>query len=291
MPINKQDFNCITSEKTLFKCSLFRYAIFLLLVFYFGFIIYSLLSNKINHNNFVLFILPSCFIVMAAIIVYNSVLDKNIIKIIAQMHGWKYVKKYYGEKYSSWDYIKDLKKLEIFGSLWGTDVGTLIIGKIANREFNLEYFPDSLREGTDKYLVIVAAPIKNFKRTILIKPKINFVVEKMGNLYKKTIETQGLFDVYTDNPETFQQDVSEEFVSELISYFKNIDKEITIFITHKGILCIKKIYDKESFPIEKVFQRFKIIFSAPEKYIKCQWAKYENFINLIEIINLLEPKK
>jgi hypothetical protein len=98
------------------------------------------------------------------------------------------------------------------------------------------------------------------------------------------MDTQGLFEIYTDNPQTLGQDLPQEFFTALIEYGKNIDKQVTILISPEGILCTK--------PASSIKDLFvPVLFTSIRNAFIREWAKYENFINLIEIINLLEPKK
>ena len=171
---------------------------------------------------------------------------------------------------------------------------SLFIGKFCGRKFNLDkatsrspYF--LLNEKGKRYYcsfegyILRTTPIKSIKSTILIRPKSSFA-KKIKELQKVEIDTQGLFEIYTDNPQTLGQDLPQEFFAALIDYGKNIDKSITILICPENILFVK--------PLSTLKYLFAPVLFIPfKKVLIREKQKYENFINLIEIINLLEPKK
>ncbi len=125
--------------------------------------------------------------------------------------------------------------------------------------------------------------IKEIKNTIVIKPK-KFTFSKIKNLQKIEMDTQGLFEIYTNSPQTLEQDLPQEFISALIDYAKNIDKKITLLITPLGVLAIKKHTSWTG-----IFSP--VIFRTIKTQVIKEWQKHENFINLLELFNLLEKEK
>ena len=200
---------------------------------------------------------------------------------------WKYIK----VEIISWSLYKWLDRRFVD---YSEKPISLFIGKFCGRKFNLDKATSSsplflLNEKGKRYYcsfegyILRTSPLKSIKNTILIRPKRSFA-KKIKNLQKVEIDTQGLFEIYTDNPQTLGQDLPQEFLSALIDYGKNIDKSITMLISPEGILCTKPTSSIKDFFAPVLF------ISLRNAFIR-EWAKYENFINLIEIINLLEPKK
>ena len=170
----------------------------------------------------------------------------------------------------------------------------LFMGKFCGKKFNLDKATSNsplflFNEKGKRYYcsfegyILRTPPLKNIKSTILIRPKSIFA-KKIKNLQKVEIDTQGLFEIYTDSPQIFKQDLSKEFIYSLIEYYRNIDKSITILICPENILFLKPLSTLKYLFAPVLFIPFKKVFIREKQ-------KYENFINLIEIINLLEPKK
>lgn len=230
---------------------------------------------------------------------------------------------YYIEKEPSWDIRNILNRTNLYGKIKAVERCPFFLGTIYNRLFRVDFceffnifsfsiprrnlglirplrnlFVDSKdgkiihvgylgwykRFGVKfKGFLLRMKPLKSIKSTILIRPQKTFA-KKIKNLQKIEIDTQGLFEIYTDNPQTLGQDLPQEFLSALIDYGKNIDKSITMLISPEGILCTKPASSIKDFFAPVLFTSIRNAFIR-------EWAKYENFINLIEIINLLEPKK
>lgn len=230
---------------------------------------------------------------------------------------------YYIEKEPSWDVRDILNKTNLYGKIKTIERVPFFLGTIYNRLFRVDFceffnifsfyiplrrralikplinvFADS-KEGKIihagylgqfkrfgvkfKGFLLRMKPIQNIKSIILIRPK-SFFAKKIKNLQKVEIDTQNLFEIYSDNPQTLGQDFPQEFFTAIIDYGKNIDESITMLISPEGIFCTKPASSIKDFFTPILF------ISLRNAFIR-EWAKYENFINLIEIINLLEPKK
>lgn len=197
------------------------------------------------------------------------------------------------EKGPAFDFFDIFKKFNVFGKITEAIKEAYYLGTSFNRFFRLDYVIlrniFSLRKGGIYYLlsfkgfILRTTPIEQIKSTILIRPKSTFA-KKIKNLQKVEINTQDLFEIYTDNPQTIQNDLPEKFISELIIYAKDIDKTITILITPEGILSAKPETEIKDFLSPVLF------ISLKNAFIK-EWAKYENFINFLDVINSLELQK
>lgn len=230
---------------------------------------------------------------------------------------------YYIEKEPSWDIRNVLNKTNLYGKIKAIERCPFFLGTIYNRLFRVDFceffnifsfaiprrnlalirplrelFVDS-KEGKIihvgylgwckrfgvkfKGFLLRMKPFKKIKSTILIRSKRSSA-PKINELQKIEMDTQGLFEIYTDNPQTLGQDLPQDFFAAMIDYGKNIDKSITILISPEGIFCTKPESSMSDFFAP-------ILFTSLRNAFIREWAKYENFINLIEIINLLEPKK
>lgn len=230
---------------------------------------------------------------------------------------------YYIEKEPSWDIRNILNKTNLYGKIKTIERSPFFLGTIYNRLFRVDFceffnifsfsilwrrlalirplrdlFVDSKdgkiihvgylgwfkRFGVKfKGFLLRMKPFKKIKSTILIRPKSSFA-KKIKELQKVEIDTQGLFEIYTDNPQTLGQDLPQEFFTALIEYGKNIDKQVTILISPEGILCTK--------PASSIKDLFTpVLFTSIRNAFIREWAKYENFINLLELFSLLEKEK
>jgi hypothetical protein len=193
---------------------------------------------------------------------------------------------YWKEKGPAWKFLDIIVKINLYGKISKVEQEPCYLGTYFNRLFRLDYayffniFSFYKKAGG---YILRTTPLKNIKSTILIRPT-SPGVKKIKELQKVEIDTQNLFEIYTDNPQTLEQDLPQDFFTALIDYGKNIDKSITILISPEGIFCTKMESSMSDFFAPILFTSLKNAFIR-------EWAKYENFINLIEIINLLEPKK
>ena len=184
----------------------------------------------------------------------------------------------------AFEFIEMLNKFNVFGTIKGLEREPYYLGTYFNRSFRLDFINllTTFSFYKKEYFILRTTPIEKIKSTILIRP--NTSANNIKNLQKAEINTQNLFEIYTDNPQNIQTDLPEDFISRLVAYGKDINKTITILITPKGILCTK--------PETKIKDFFApVLFRSLKNAFILEWAKYENFINLLEIINLLEPNK
>lgn len=241
---------------------------------------------------------------------YKFYLTNKTLEMIANEYKWEYVFSVHSFDHplsakESW-IAKKIQKHNLYGKIKDASFCEVLIGNACKRKFCLDRIflysndlnnlssnnidvkgasvlvpqtPKSFFEG----FILNTPAIKDFKNIILVKPK-KVSLHKIKDLQKVEIDTQKLFEIYTNNPQTLGQDLSQEFIFSLIDYAKNIDKKITLLITPLGVLAIKKHTSWTGILSPVIFRTIKT------QVIK-EWQKHENFINLIEIINLLEPKK
>lgn len=241
---------------------------------------------------------------------YKFYLTNKTLEMMGKEHKWEYVfsvRSFESPKSAKEGWIvKVLQKFNLYGKIKDASFCEVLIGNACKRKFCLDRIflysndlnnlssnnidvkgasvpvpqtPKSFFEG----FILNTPAIKDFKNIILVKPK-KVSLHKIKDLQKVEIDTQKLFEIYTNNPQTLGQDLSQEFIFSLIDYAKNIDKKITLLITPLGVLAIKKHTSWTGILSPVIFRTIKT------QVIK-EWQKHENFINLIEIINLLEPKK
>ena len=161
-------------------------------------------------------------------------------------------------------------------------------GKFYNRDFNLyeleaKHLLD--RRNRKGYLLVQTTPIPDFKNILLIKPHQNSLVRFFGHsnfLTKIEIDTQNLFDIYADKPQEAFNSLTSEFLSRLIYFGTRMKKPITFLITPRGALFFKK-------GTSACWCSF-FAFSSSEKQVVKECQKIEDFIGLLELINLLEKK-
>lgn len=106
----------------------------------------------------------------------------------------------------------------------------------------------------------------------------NFIRKK--SLKEVQIDTQNLFKIYTDNLQDIDKDISAKFLEQLCLYGKNVCKDLLILITPKHILFTKR------FPTLKG----SLFFFSIKTCILKQKQETEDFLKLLDIINLLEKK-
>lgn len=241
---------------------------------------------------------------------YKFYLTNKTLEMMGKEYKWEYlfsVHSFEEPKSAKGDWrIRELQEFAPYGNIPDASFCEVLKGNACKRDFCLDRiflyynYLDSLSSNNiDVKGVSVAVPqtpisffegfilqtsaIKDFRNVILINPK-KFSCRKIKNLQKAEIDTQGLFEIYTNSPQILGQDLPQEFISSLIEYYKNIDKKIMLLITPLGILATRKQTSWTG-----IFSP--VIFRTIKTQVIKEWQKYENFINLIEIINLLEPKK
>lgn len=241
---------------------------------------------------------------------YKFYLTNKTLEMMGKEHKWENVysaKSFESPKSAkeSW-IVKALQKFNHYGKIKDASFCGVFIGRVCKRDFCFDRFflysndlsnlgtqsiavrgtsvpvpqtPKSIFEG----FLLRTQAIKDFKNIILVKPK-KVSLHKIKELQKVEIDTQKLFEIYTNSPQTLGQDLPKEFFSALIEYGKNIDKKITLLITPLGIIAIKK---QTSWTGLFSF----VIFRSIRTQVIKEWQKYENFINLLELFNLLEKEK
>ena len=223
------------------------------------------------------------FVLFALYSVLYAILSKIIFKEIKQIHNWSKTKKKF-----TWGFKQDLEKFNIFGSRKKIRLYFELSGNFYNRDFNV-YELHAHKEFNGKnfkeYLLVQTTPIPDFKNILLIKPHQNSLVrffDHSNSLSKIEIDTQGLFDIYTDKPENISNLLTSEFLSKLVSFGTRMKKPITFLITPKSSLFFRK----GTSPCWCSF----FAFSSSQKQVIKEWQKIEDFIGVLDLFNLLEKK-
>ena len=227
--------------------------------------------------------LITLLILFAIYCVLYSIFSKSIFKEIKGIHNWSNTK-----KKISWGFKQNLENLNIFGSRRQVYLYFNLSGNFYNRDFNLyelQVHKEFNSKNFKEYLLVQTTPISNFKSIILIKPHQNSLARFFSNsnsLTKIELDTQGLFDIYADNPQEALNALTSDFMSKLIFFGKSIKDSITFLITPKGALFFKKGDGSHwcSF----------FAFSSSQKQVLKECQKIEGFIGLLDLINLLEKK-
>lgn len=260
----------------LFRIILILYSIFLIGSFYVCFFVLSLQKDYVT---LFIFILLLFFILY---IVFSAFFQDAVLRELTLLHNWsnKKIK-------ISWNFKQDLYNLNIFGSSKEIHLCFNLSGSFFNRNFNLyeleaKHVID--RRNHKDYLLVQTEPIVDFKSIILIKPHQNSLARFFSNsnsLTKIELDTQGLFDIYADNPQEALNALTSEFMSKLIFFGKSMKDSITFLFTPKGVLFFK--------PDSSVKCLF-FAFSSSQKQVLKEGQKIEGFIGLLDLINLLEKK-
>ena len=301
MFLNKENFPYQIKKEYLFKAKIFKVITLLYICAYLGALIsFFVLSYPMDENTRGFLFWMACFGLPPIFILRNICKEKLVEYIplsIGQEHQWvcgpdcdanfqiesnekqlltnnPSIK----EKSPTFEFSGMLKKFNVFGRIKGIEREPYYSGTYFNRPFRMDYI------GLPNIgFILRTTPIEQIKSTILIRPKSAFA-KRIKNLQKAEINTQDLFEIYTDNPQTIQTDLPKEFISKLVAYGKDIDKTITILITPEGILCAKPKTEIKDFLSPVLFSSLKNAFIR-------EWAKYENFINFLDVINSLESQK
>ena len=227
--------------------------------------------------------LIALLVLFALYCVLYSGFSKSIFKEIERIYNWsnKKIK-------IPWGFKQNLENFNIFGSRKQVSLYFNLSGNFYNRDFNLyelQVHKDFNSKNFKEYLLVQTAPIPNFKSIILIKPHQNSLARFFGNsnsLTKIEIDTQGLFDIYADNPQKALNALTSEFLSRLIFFGKNMKTPITFLIMPKGALFFKKG--------NNAYWCSFFAFSSSQKQVLKECRKIEDFIGLLDLINLLEKK-
>lgn len=223
------------------------------------------------------------FVLFALYSVLYAILSKIIFKEIERIYNWSK-----NNKRLTWNCKKYLRDLNMFGSRQEIKLDFELSGNFYNRDFNL-YEVTSQKEYNGKtfkeYLLVQTTPIPDFKNILLIKPHEKFFTKLFNDnnvLTKIEMDTQGLFDIYIDKPENIANVLTPEFMSKLVFFGTRMKKPITFLITPRGALFFKK----GTSPCWCSF----FAFSSSQKQVLKECRKIEDFIGLLDLINLLEKK-
>ena len=225
-----------------------------------------------NFSENALFLIASSIIIswIFGFILLNADLKDKFLKEICLVYNFSSDDT---QQENTWDFIEELEKFKIYNSAGGLKKKFLFSGNFCNRAFNLYQIQDY----DETFFLVKTNGIKDFKNTILIEPK-DFFGNKHKELQKADVDTQGLFEIFTDNPKEISTILSKEFLDAL----KLSAKKNYFLITPQGILFTQT---------EDVYAGFSLLpFSSSEKQVKEQWQKVENFLKLLDLINLLEKK-
>lgn len=198
---------------------------------------------------------------------------------------------------SSWDFIEELEKFNIYNSIGALKKKFLFLGKVYSRNFSLYEIQNAHND--EIFFLIRTDIVKKVKNTILIAPKELFG-NKYKDLQKAEIDTQGMFEIFTDNPKEISTDLSKEFLDAL----KNSAKNLCFLITPQGVLLtqIKNVYTafsllylfpqwaKFKFMYEGALSFSFSLFSSSKKQVQAKWQQVEDSLKLLNLINLLEKK-
>lgn len=225
-----------------------------------------------------------CVMLLASFLYIEKFLShrfsKNILKQIKLAHNWGYDKNL---KNDSWNFMADLKKFQLCAdNAEYAFTKNLFYGNYSNRNFAFYSLTIPFRKNeTSDYLLIKTDPLPNFDKVILIKPMGEYIDESSAEnkLQEIGVNTKGLFLVYTTDAQNSAEFLSQEFKNALVEYAEKTDKTISILLTPQGILCAKNFDYKE---------KPSLLFSSAEKYVAKYWQSTDNFIRLLDIINLLE---
>lgn len=306
MFLNKENFPYQIKKEYLSKAKIFKVITLLYICAYLGALIsFVVLSYPMDENTRGFLFWMACFGLPPIFILRNVCKEKLVERVplsLGEEHKWacgpdcneilqsesNEKKNFFQkllrdnpsvkEKGLTFEFSGMLKKFNVCGKIQQGIAEPYYSGTYFNRPFRMDH------TGLPNIgFILRTTPIEQIKSTILIRPKSTFA-KKIKNLQKAEINTQDLFEIYTDNPQTIQNDLPEEFIPKLIAYGKDIDKTITILITPEGILCAKPKTEIKDFLSP-------ILFSSLKNAFIREWAKYENFINLLDLINLLKPQK
>ncbi len=265
------------------KLRISRVALILLLLFS----IFSLIQILFGVAPFIfIYLFSISFVLFILLYIYLALyFDREILKEMSYVYNWTYFG--HGDmKDISWSFEETLKNLKIYSTLEKINFYFWLSGKFCDRDFILY---DTLitsrfvRSGFRKSWFCITSPINNSKNIILIKPK-KLLAKFINNipLTKIEVDTQGLFDIYADNPQEALNVLTSEFMSRLIFFGKKMKDSITFLITPKGVLFFKQIKQKDSVS-------FFALTSSKQEVLK-QFKKVEDFLKLLDLINLLEKK-
>lgn len=244
----------------------------------FLFLIYSFLSWLEETSSFIFF--------------------KSIIKEMAFAYNWSCEKKLEDKH---WNFIKDLENFpvlyddckgiltilsssyELFSNI---EKKFILYGNFCNRYFSfyslIGSYGSTKRSVAERFILVKTNGVANFNNIILVTSiKENMEGYKDEKFVKVKLETQDMFDVYSTDSQKATEFLSQDFINALIEYVKLTGEKASFLFTSQGILFTKKI---------KPVNLPSLYLSSADKYIFEYWQSTENFIKLLDAINLLEKK-
>lgn len=249
-------------------------------LFYFLFILFSIwflfFTNYCNNISVVIF---SCLLVACiiwAFIIYGNSYRDDFLKEIAKVYNFSYDQSH-KSKEISWDCVKELEKFSFY---YGTDSlyeEIVFSGDFCNRGFNFYTLLAGYKH-PELWFEIQTGPIKGFSNNIFIAPKKFSLRKIVSNLPKVKIDTRNVCEIYTDNPQSIKPFISKEF----IETFRDYGQNIYILITPKGVILMQRT--------QRDFFFFVLSLFSTKKQVLRNWQQVENFLKLLDLINLLEKK-
>ena len=259
---------------------------------------FYMINNRSEESFYFFFIALFYILLVGVVFLLLEVFNTTIVRGLANFHNWPQEKtnndilrvaiKDFKEINEAPEHvIENLEKFHIYGINPLMTTEFLLKGNFCNRNFCLyQILASEFHRFYTRYFLIKTDPICNFNKTILIRPRQifslglgNFIIKKKP-LKEAPVNTQNLFRIYADNLQDIDKDISAKFLEQLCLYGKNVCKDILILITPKHILITKR------FPVRDVLS----IFLPVEKCILKQRQKAEDFLKLLDLINLLEKK-
>lgn len=216
--------------------------------------------------------------------ILSSRFSYKLIKEMLLAYNWSAVSK---KEKNSWDIIDYLETEHIpliSCNFRSADADFIVRGNFCKRDFRFGII--SARYGKndkEKFLLTETTPLANFDNVILITLKEEDDEEEYSDMPLKNtqIDTQGFFDIYAKNPQNIADILPRDFIDALINYVKTTEEACSLLIIPQGIFITKRL-EPASEP--------SLCFSRADKYVYEYWQSTENFLKLLEVINLLEKK-
>ena len=256
---------------------------------------------RIFQGVFILF-----FIVGGYLIWHGKILSYRLfmkmMKEMAAKYNWVIDKKLEDK---SWNFMNclEIEHLPIIPSNFTkVEQKFILCGKFCNRDFSFYGLTAHYgKSNKEEFVLIKTNPIANFNNVILIHMflgggrDINGEYEmtewecKFSEKFQEVkLETQDMFDIYSTDCQKATEFLSQDFINALIKYKKTTYDVFSILITPQGIL-ITKLLVPNNISSDKS-QSPSLCFTPADKYVFAYWQSTENFIKLLDLINLLEKK-
>lgn len=286
----------ISYEKLIKKLRIIKFFLFFTTIIC-CILIFFIINNLSEKSFWPFFIVLFLILLVGVVFLLLGEFNTAIVRELAKFYNWPQEKtnndilrvaiKDFKERNEAPEHVvEDLKKFNVYSINPSMTTEFLLKGHFCNRNFCL-YQVDivELSRSYTRYLLMKTDPIFNFNKTILIRPRQIFSLG-LGNFIKQKtlkeaqVNTHNLFRIYTDNLQDIDKDISAKFLEQLCLYGKNVCKDVLILITPKHILITKifRVVDISSF------------FLPVKKCILKQRQKAEDFLKLLDAINLLEKK-